>query len=67
VPAFENRRFTRISTHGEDMNRSNLFVHGFLTGAGLVIASIAAVAWGARATRAVWRRVPDAPNYAYLR
>lgn len=48
------------------MNRSSLFVQGFLAGAGLVIAGLAGVAALARGARA-WRRVPDAPNYAYLR
>jgi len=48
------------------MNRSSLFVHGFLTGAGLVIAGLAGIAALARGARS-WRRVPDAPNSAYLR
>jgi hypothetical protein len=54
------------TTVGDDMNRSSLFVHGFLAGAGLVIAGLAGIAALARGARS-WRRVPDAPNYAYLR
>lgn len=48
------------------MNRSSLFVQGFLAGAGLVIAGMAGIAALARGGRA-WRRAPAAPNYAYLR
>lgn len=48
------------------MNRSSLFVQGFLAGAGLVIAGMAGIAALARGARA-WRRAPAAPNYAYLR
>jgi hypothetical protein len=62
-----NRQFTRyLDYHGDDMNRSSLFVHGFLAGAGLVIAGLAGIAALARGARS-WRRVPDTPNYAYLR
>ncbi|HTK69141.1 MAG TPA: hypothetical protein VL857_05000 [Candidatus Eisenbacteria bacterium] len=48
------------------MNRSSSFVHGLLTGAGIVLGA-AALTWGALATRVLWRRPPTAPNYAYLR
>jgi hypothetical protein len=61
-----NHRFTRHLDGGEDMNRSSLFVQGFLAGAGLVIAGMAGIAALARGARA-WRRAPAAPNYAYLR
>jgi len=62
-----NHQFTRhLDYGGDDMNRSSVFVHGFLAGAGLVIAGLAGIAALARGARA-WRRVPDAPNYAYLR
>ena len=47
------------------MNRSSLFVQGFLAGAGLVIAGMAGIA--ALAHARAWRRAPAAPNYAYLR
>jgi hypothetical protein len=62
-----NRQFTlHLDYGGDDMNRSSLFVQGFLAGAGLVIAGLAGIAALARGARS-WRRVPDAPNYAYLR
>jgi hypothetical protein len=48
------------------MNRSSLFVQGFLAGAGLIIAGMAGIAALAHGAR-TWRRTPAAPNYAYLR
>ena len=48
------------------MDRSYSFMHGVLTGAGVVIGA-AALTWGALAVRMLLRRPPTAPNYAYLR
>lgn len=48
------------------MDRSYSFMHGVLTGAGVVIGA-AALTCGALAVRMLLRRHPAAPNYAYLR